>query len=71
MDHEQTKQIARNTISSQKAQIKELNGIREGLDGPLKKMSDEDMSMILGLVEIGRMLRPDGCSCRPGALVCP
>jgi hypothetical protein len=71
MDHEQTKQIARNTISSQKAQIKELNGIREGLDGPLKKMSDEDMSMILGLVEIGHMLRPDGCSCGPGALVCP
>jgi hypothetical protein len=68
MDHEQTKQIARNILSSQKAQTKELNGIR---DGPLKKMSDEDMSMILGLVEIVRMLRPDWCSCGSGAFVCP
>jgi len=45
-EHAKTRQLAQNIIDSQQAEIKELKGIRDDLDGPVMKMSGEDMSMM-------------------------
>ena len=45
-EHAKTRRLAQNIIDSQRAEIKKLNGIRENLDGPVMKMSGEDMSMM-------------------------
>ena len=45
-EHAKTRRLAQNIIDSQRAEIKKLNGIRENLNGPVMKMSGEDMSMM-------------------------
>ncbi|MDQ3692447.1 MAG: DUF305 domain-containing protein [Chloroflexota bacterium] len=45
-EHAKTKQLAQNIIDSQRAEIEEFKGLRENLDGPVMKMSGEDVSMM-------------------------
>ena len=45
-EHEKTRQLAQNIIDSQRAEMEEFKRIRENLDGPVMKMSGEDMSMM-------------------------
>ena len=49
-DHEQIKHLSQNIISSQKAEIKDLEKLREDLNGPVMKMSPSDRSM-MGMME--------------------
>ncbi len=43
-EHEETRQLAQNIIDSQRAEIEEFERMQEDLDGPVMKMSGEDMS---------------------------
>lgn len=45
-EHEEIRRLSRDIIDSQRAEIKMFGRIREGLDGPTKEMSQEDMSMM-------------------------
>ena len=45
-EHEEIRQLSQNIIDSQRAEIEKFGRIREGLDGPTKEMSEEDMSMM-------------------------
>ena len=45
-EHKEIRQLSQNIIDSQRAEIEKFGRIREGLDGPSMKMSEEDMSMM-------------------------
>jgi uncharacterized protein (DUF305 family) len=45
-EHEEIRQLSRDIIDSQQAEIEKFGRIREGLDGPTTEMSEEDMSMM-------------------------
>ena len=49
-EHEEIRQLSRDIIDSQRAEIEMLGEIREGLDGPTMEMSEEDMSA-MGMME--------------------
>jgi len=54
-EHEEIRQLSQNIIDSQQAEIEMFGRIREGLDGPMMAMSEEDMST-MGMVEDPRQL---------------
>ncbi len=45
-EHKEIRQLSQNIIDSQRAEIEKFGRIREGLDGPSMKMSEENMSMM-------------------------
>jgi uncharacterized protein (DUF305 family) len=54
-EHEEIRQLSQNIIDSQRSEIEEFGRIREGIDGPTTKMSEEDMSM-MGMMDDPRQL---------------
>lgn len=54
-EHEEIRQLSRNIIDSQRAEIEMFGRIREGIDGPTMEMSEEDMAM-MGMMEDPRQL---------------
>jgi len=49
-EHEEIRQLSRNIIESQQAEIEMFGQIRDSLDGPTMEMSEEDMAM-MGMME--------------------
>jgi uncharacterized protein (DUF305 family) len=45
-EHEEIRQLSRDIIDSQRAEIEQFGRIRQGLEGPTTKMSEGDMSMM-------------------------
>ena len=54
-EHEEIRQLSRDIIRSQRAEIEALGRIREGIEGPTMEMSEEDMSA-MGMMEDPRQL---------------